>query len=646
MDFSNPIENVQVQQAPPAPQPTSSTAGDVVQLAQFGMQWLANKQHMDAQKAAKQAEVQQRQSEFSAESLAVSRLDEITRIREERGAVHAQRYADQAYRADLGRLRSRESRKAYTDAYKVMFGGSPTDEVQDAALEAERARMETVEAGRDLLLGQGFTPEQVQNWSPGSLALVKRTHDGRAAYLSQRQAEVNLEAGQMNNQSQRNKLAARQAMETFNAGFSETIQDIRIGLIEAGSDEEYQQFRTEALNSIRNMRGNLRSLVTESVAGAQLTDAEGNVIGTAAPSDVPDSDIEMYEARIEELEKWITGDFAREQNAQQTALFDSQLELAMREGASRHTLAMIAAGLHGQSVDMNLGMEMFRDLAEQGMDYRHGIRVRVESESMPVSQAAERLPNAPLVVRDFFNELDSLRKVEMTPEERRSTGRVIGNAIAGTFEGSSASRRLANSSNGVLIAHNTLARNPEYAAEVASGIEDVARDRGMSVDQMYEAELESFTNRTLIPSLRAASTSGTDRNLLEDVQVVVRSGKIVFESGNSADRTDPNTGRTRGNPAPRTAGGMPTGVGRNSMQFQANLNKAARDLNTIMQSYANVTGGSSEQILQREAQAIQGWLDSTFGRDTAPQEEAPQERSTPQRVGMERTEDGGLSASF
>jgi hypothetical protein len=156
---------------------------------------------------------------------------------------------------------------------------------------------------------------------------------------------------------------------------------------------------------------------------------------------------------------------------------------------------------------------------------------------------------------------------------------------------------------GVVEFHRAVAQG-NYDAYREGVLEEVT-SRGISLEQLFNEQMQTFTRKTLLPSLRLTGDVDREVNLMygdgptgaESVRLEVQGGKVRLSLNEEIM------------PASRVPVGRVTsqfGVPRvedPAMRFRAALKKAEQDLNIMLASYSKLSGEDANAVAEQFASA-------------------------------------------
>lgn len=609
--FSNPINTSAA--APSAGRslvPSNSVTGDLVGAAVTGLSiWNQVDQRNDRLNASKA----QAEAVTAASDISITRMQEFTELRDQKGQVRAMQYLRENYLEDLKSIKDPTSRKAYIDSFKGVFGGSPMDienDAQQSLAEAEMKRsQELVDQGTELALASGMNPE---NYNPQQLARMAESFAGQGQVIARQASEVSLAIQQGTLQQSETKRNTNVAMRAFGAEFDAVANSRITGLHNVLKSRKYvtqnengEQVTLSGDEAIQAAQNDAIAYITEQKAG--LKQRMRNEIRQAGgdPTLISEADYNRYLDTVDTLQDLVTGENLGKISQTQLDTVMSQASLdamktmpkfAQKAAISKMTGAQVTIAPTAGQIAADSGDQLFSPVTSNPISevYRR-IRETVRSG------AAESAVDTDDPNRFIKDNMDTVTKTMDNinydnEEDVQNTGRmVVANLLNGTSNDPSVSN-LANGKNGLITLHRKLAESSEQATKLAPAITAEAERRGMSVDDLYRGQIRNFYTRTLIPSLGLEGfREEGDVTASDMVTASNQGGKIKFE----IDRSffNPNT------PAVQA---FQTGQRVTKLQnFNNRLKKAETDLNTILKSYSNVSGANTDSLVQDIIDAYQ-----------------------------------------
>ena len=601
--FDNPLENVTMTQPVQAPQPTSSLAGDVLQAAQFGLGLWNKVQTQERQQDTAQAVSQ-------ASALSLSRMEQFAELRDQKGRVSAMRFARENYLNDLQAIRDPSARKAYIDSFKAVFGGSPVDMENDAqakVAEAEMKRQQDLLAqGRELVLGNGANPN---NFSDAQLARMAESFQGRNAILAQQATELSVRAQQGQIQQQEVNINTSVGMRAFAGAFDQaaSTQIMQLhGVYKSGKfttvNEKGEEVVLTGEEAIRAAENQAKAFITE--ASATLDTRVRNAVREAGgdPTKVKASDVQMYQDQIDNITGLLTGEQLRKVSEGQLETLMSSASLEAMRGMPKFAQQAAVAKLTGAPVSIapTAGQiaadTVFSPSTSNPIaDLYRGVTETVKMGPAGAS-ADETDPNGAMK-SNMDTVMRTLNTVNLDePQSLEGAARMLYTTFQNGVSDDPNVSGLANGKNGVILLHKDLAQNPEKASKLAPALQAEAERRGTTVDQLMQSQFNRFNRQTLIPSLGLQGLRfPNDAKAGDVISVENVGGKVQF----NMDRNffNPNT------PAVQV---FQTGTRVDQLtQFNSRLQKAAKDLNTMIKSYVNLTGADPNEVAQAAVEQYQ-----------------------------------------
>lgn len=548
---------------------------------------------------------QQAKNTMDGQDVALGLMKEYRDLSDTVGAQRARLQLEKKYRSTLGGLNDLDQRAAFVGTFKEIFGGAPTEGLikqEDEALKREdETNAKLKEKGRNFLIGMGREPvsdDEAVSWG--------RKVEGRELQHQEAQRKW-AEDGELWNQEKRGwERQDRTRTETERAKTQQQgaasaavvaesdlmVQSLLSDLTKAAAagDTEYQKTKQRVLTMLAQTKGQINTFVN-----SRFTAAGGSL------KDVPQELYTQTQTSINNLEKLVNGEFLREQQNGLNKLIET--DLYSRLLASEDPLAkfMVVSSVTGSPMPALSASNITALNSMQFTDPSRGQYDYITTATRVGPAATEQVTG--VGASKYISDLNRTAGMPQVAKDEPAKKQVAASAV-NVMEDSAAGRsRTLLGQGGVVEFHRAVAQG-NYDAYREGVLEEVT-SRGISLEQLFNEQMQTFTRKTLLPSLRLTGAVDREVNLMygdgptgaEAVRLEVQGGKVRLSLNEDIM------------PASRVLTGRVTsqfGVPRvedPAMRFRAALKKAEQDLNIMLASYSKLSGEDANALAEQFAAA-------------------------------------------
>ena len=513
-------------------------------------------------------------------NLVNTRLEEYSRVKEEKGAAAAERFLGRKFQEDLSGLGS-AAKEVYKDSFKSSFGDSPikTERDRELALIEQQAKEELeerdtfIDKGRQIVLSLGMNPDEV-----GEDRLV-RYGEQRAA---QEQA-LDFQSKQIAVQQQRFSLGEQQ----FNADQVRTKRNTEL----AGSailmdlSSKIDVGLSELSQAVQNDPAKAESLKTEYISRLAFQQARAateikKAVQEAGgdPSLLPPSVITSYENELKAARDYLNSEHikTRLQANEDIAKLDAMATLRKNDPVAYNIVTLVpqASSTFASLIQSGLTSGAAQDSTNAT------VQVLADMTTGPATARSKLGSDTPVPYRIIGEAMDTASKMgEDVRQEYVTRGaEMVSTALMESISPSKKIRSQANSNTGMHEAIKIM-KNKDFSPEDISAIRSAVQEDGMELETVMQERMRTFIGESLLPSLRPPAVSGVD-----DVpyKAELRNGVLRLEPVGNTERSSSEFES------------ISNAVGNRA--YRDRLKKMERVLNDEIQVYTKLTGGSAEEL--------------------------------------------------
>ena len=547
------------------------------------------------------------QNAIEGQNLALGLMQEYEVLKGTVGPAKARLNLETKYRENLRNISSLEQRESYMSSFRDVFGGSPTAmevKAEDEAIRAEAdRRAKLAEKGRNVAAGLGRELQSEEE----AIEIGQRALGAEEQYAAtQRKWSAEDRSWTLGERSYTLETRARDAAigkasaaVTVNTDLlsNQMLTDIS-RLAQSGDEAAYQQAKARYLNLLDVQGARLQSFVNE-----QYT-ASGGV-------GVPPAELyTQTQAKLTGLRTLLTGETIRDRNVASSKLFESQVYVDLIASGDPLAKHLAVSAVLGAPVP---GLSAANISAVQNIDFKDPTRglfdAMTTATKVGPAATARVVPDytPPKYIRDM-NNTARLPAVAQEPEAKRTLAEMAVNTME---DATVPKNKQVLGQGGIVEMHRAVASGAydQYREEIAEQI----LSTGQSAEELFQAQMETFTRTTLVPSLRLTAPVDRDTNLFfssgpvgaEVLKLQAEGGKvrIVINESKLPSGTPVIVQPTSvvGAAASLAYGKLKHDP---SAEFKRNVKKAEQDLNVMLMSYSRLTGEDASTLAQAYVNAF------------------------------------------
>lgn len=508
--------------------------------------------------------------------VAYSLLEGYNSVLQTQGAQEARSWLDTAQRKAAASIPSFKGQEAFLGVIKEQFG-SPAEaerEAQRRAREAEQDKylQDTMMAGAEVYIAQGLDPSSL---TEDDLLAAGMKLNGKAALLSQRQAELSVKTSEMNIHDRERTVVSNLVFDQYLGSQQDYVTNLitanRAALSNASTSTQTKEALVVELNRIKS---------SMQIQAAEALRANGGSL-----QDVDTRRLQAHTDMVDFQIKALQGDYGIN---------------VMEQALTAQGLAYLTDAVAGNPTGKFAQMATLTFATGNRLGTSDVLRVATTGNKPPrfydstgVQRLGQRLstgevPSSNSENTEYWAALGSgLREALGSKDGQvvQEAGRVIVNSLFSVLFGLRSQVQASNSASGLPAFHSQVAKmdGPQLATLQASVTESLEQE-GLSPVDVVNKQAEITVREKIIPALRSWDYAQViDRT---EVKATSSGIRIIFKAPVVTDRLV------------IASLAMPTPLEPypSNRTIVSGLREAERRLNEMVISYSKLTGMSKQEV--------------------------------------------------